>query len=72
MADKEALERKLLQAAKAVLAEFKEDLPEGGWVSLAAWPNHLSATISRSTGDDCETVLHCWTDPTEEPMEVYR
>ena len=69
------LEMGLLEKARDLLryAEERDAIPAGGFVSVAAWPDHISVTIyndtKHNTGNPWE--LNAWADPRNAEMTIY-
>lgn len=71
--EKREIERELLEKARNLLryAEERDAIPAGGFVSVSAWPDHISVTIYNDpnhAGNLWE--LHAWADPRNAEMEV--
>ena len=74
--ERRELEMGLLEKTRDLLryAEEHDAIPSGGFLSIAAWPDHLSVTINKGTHkkeEPCWTLM-VWADPRNAEMEVCR
>ena len=74
--EKRELEMGLLEKTRDLLryAEERNAIPDGGFLSISAWPDHLAVTVMKGRGDKSEPcwTLMVWADPRNAEMEVCR
>lgn len=67
--EKKAIMASMLEDAKALFEKYREYVPEGGFISIGCWADHLHAYVFGNPQDGNEPVLSGWENPQD--MKIY-